>query len=163
LKKGSLAILGAVGIQFPFGNYNANENIQSAIAIGNGATQISLIAIAQYKSNKGFFANGSINYTAKNFDILDALLGEIKLGYAHQFFYVDGFIAKQYSSKNIDILKGKFNSLYHNLAIDYTKIGISVYIPMGKQIGLAGGANTFLSGRNIANATGGYGAIIYSF
>jgi hypothetical protein len=34
---------------------------------------------------------------------------------------------------------------------------------LGKQLGFAAGANTFLLGKNIANATGGYGALIYSF
>ncbi len=162
-KKGNFDLLTSFGVQFPFGSYKIFDNIQSSLSLGNGATQLSAIAVAQYKWNKGFFANGSIQYNAKNFDILDAISGEIKLGYAHQVFYVDAFITKQYSSKSIDLIKGNFNSVYHNLIINYTKVGFSAYIPMQKQIGFAAGFNTYLNGRNIANATGGYGALIYSF
>ncbi|MFX5813278.1 hypothetical protein ABTE31_21470, partial [Acinetobacter baumannii] len=42
---GNLALMAAVGVQTPLGNYRVDESLQSILAIGNRATQINTILI----------------------------------------------------------------------------------------------------------------------
>lgn len=161
--KGKISIIGALGLQAPMSSYAANEGLQSIIAIGNRATSINTTALLQYKNDNGFFANTSGTYSLRNGDVPDALIGEIKLGYAGKAIYADAFIAGQSSSSGTDILKEGFNGVFPATRVNYSKLGVNVYKPIAKGFGVSAGFSTVLGGRNIGAASGGYGAVIYSF
>ncbi len=161
--KGRISIITALGLQLPVGSYKANEGLQSIIAIGNRATQLNLNALVQYKDDKGFFANTSGGYSLRSGDVPDALTGEIKLGYAIKQFYVDAYLAGQSSSKGTDILKEGFDGVFPKTMVNFSKIGLNAYVPIQKGFGVAAGFSSVIGGRNVGAASGGYGALIYSF
>jgi hypothetical protein len=161
--KGSLTLITALGLQAPMGSYKVDESLQSIIAIGNRATQISGIALLQYKNDNGFFVSGSTGYSIKNNDVPNAMTGEIKVGYAVKKYYVDAYIAGQNSGKGTDILKEGFDAVFPKTRVSYSKIGLNAYVPIKKGFGVAAGFSSIVAGRNIGASSGGYGAVIYSF
>ncbi len=161
--KGNLSLITSMGLQLPMGSYKVEEGLQSILAIGNHTTQLNTFALLQYKADKGFFVNGSMGYSLRSGSAPEALVAELKAGYAAKAFYVDAFIAGQSSSKGTDILKEGFTGVFPNTQVNYSKVGLSLYVPISKGFGAAAGFSSYVSGRNIGAASGGYGALIYSF
>jgi hypothetical protein len=160
---GNLALMAAVGVQTPLGNYRVDESLQSILAIGNRATQINTILIANYKFNKGLFLNASGGYSARNNNVPSAILGEFKAGYAGKKVYVDAYIAGQSSSNGTDILKEGFNGVFPQTRVNYSRVGVNLYVPLKYGIGISGGYSSYIAGRNLGASSGGYGALIFSF
>ena len=94
----------------------------------------------------------------------NALLSELKLGYAASKFYVDAFIANQLSDDSgVDILGEGFTGFFPATRVNYTRIGINAFYPLTESIGVTAGTNTYISGRNLGKSTGSYGGLVYSF
>ena len=161
--KGTLALVGALGIDAPLSDYKVNEGLQSIIAIGNHATKINSVILAQYKSNCGIFVSGQLGYSIRNNDVPNAFSSEVKIGYAAKHFYVDAYSSTIVSTSGTDILKEGFQGFFPGTKVVSTKIGGSVYVPLLKGLGVAGGASSYVQGRNLGVASGYYAAIIYSF
>ncbi|MHA7056070.1 hypothetical protein ACWGOQ_0002550 [Aquimarina sp. M1] len=161
--KSKLDFIGSLGVEFPVGNYEVDEGLQSIIAIGNRSTDINSLGILTYKHNSGFFATGQIGYSIRNNDVPDAFFNELKLGYAAQKFYVDAYISNQISQGGVDILGEGFNGFFPATKVNYTRIGLNAYVPVINHIGISGGANTYVAGRNLGVSTGFYGGLTYSF
>ena len=96
-------------------------------------------------------------------DVPNSYTTELKLGYAVEKFYGDAFLANQTSTSGVDILGEGFQGFFPATKVNYTKIGLNLYSPLYKELGLAAGASTLVAGRNIGKATGFYGALVYKF
>lgn len=160
---GNINLIGALGIQTPLGNYQVEESLQSIIAIGNKSTQVNSYILAMYKLKCGLFINGQLGYSLRSTAVPDAFLSEVKVGYAAKHFYVDVFSATQISTSGVDILKEGFTGSFPATKVNSTKIGVNLYVPIVKSFGVSGGASSYVDGRNLGQATGYYGAVIYSF
>ena len=161
---GNLDIIGALGVETPLGNYDVDEGLQSIIAIGNRSTDITGLAIANYKHNSGIFAIGQVGYSLRSNEVPNALISELKLGYAASVIYGDIFIANQLSSSDgVDILGQGFTGFFPATRVNYTRIGANMFVPIVKGFGLTAGINTYIEGRNLGDSTGAYSGISYSF
>ena len=155
--------IGVLGVEKPM-NYKSDEGLQSILAIGDNATKLNVSGILMFKNKSGMFASGQIGNTFKNNKVPNALTSEWKLGYAASKFYIDGFFATQLnSSTGVDILQPGFEGFFPATRVNYTRVGANVYYPFTKHIGIAAGANTYLSGRNLGKATGFYGGLVFNF
>ena len=164
IMSGNLDIIGALGVETPLGNYNVDEGLQSIIAIGNRSTDITGLAIANYKHNSGFFAIGQLGYSLRSNEVPNAVISELKLGYAASVIYGDIYIANQLSgSDGVDILGEGFTGFFPATQVNYTRIGANMFVPIVKGFGLTAGINTYIEGRNLGDSTGAYSGISYSF
>lgn len=163
-EKSSLDFIGSVGVETPLSDYSANEGLQSIIAIGNESFRFSALGIATFKTNSGIFVTGQAGYSFRASNVPDALITELKLGYAASKFYVDAFVANQLSDKEgVDILGEGFVGFFPATRVNYTRVGVNGYAPLYGGVGLTAGVNSYVAGRNIGKSTGFYGGLVYSF
>lgn len=153
----------AAGLRTPLGSYAVDEGLQSIIAIGNRATSLNGLAIAQFKTGFGLFASTQAGCSLRNGEVPNALLGEIKLGYAGARFYVDAWYAGQVSDGGVNILGEGFTGFFPATDVSFNRAGINVFVPIAGGFGISGGVSKYLSGRNIGESTGVSGGLIYSF
>ncbi len=151
------------GIQTPLGSYKVDEGLQSILAIGNRATAFTGVAIAQYQTMSGVFIGGQLGYSVKSDVVPNAILGQIKAGYAGSNFYVAASLGGQQSTDGVDILRDGFVGVFPNTKVNYSKLGVDVYVPIIPGVGISGGFASVLSGRNIGKSTGLYGGLSVSF
>ena len=159
----NLKLIGAVGVKTPVGDYEVDEGLQSIIAIGNRSTTVNMIAIAMFKTKYGIFTSGQFGTGFATQGVPDSYMSELKLGYAAKRIYGDVFIANQTSTTGVDILGNGFQGFFPATKVDFTRVGVNLYAPIYKAIGLAGGANSYIAGRNIGKATGFYAGVVYKF
>lgn len=159
----NLKIIGAVGVKTPVGDYKVDEGLQSIIAIGNRSTTVSTIGIAMFKTKFGIFASGQFGTNIATEGVPDSYMSEFKLGYAGSKVYADVFVANQTSTTGVDILGEGFQGFFPATRVNFTRVGLNLYAPLYKAIGLVGGANSYVDGRNIGKATGFYGGVVYKF
>ncbi|MBK9336519.1 MAG: hypothetical protein IPM98_07985 [Lewinellaceae bacterium] len=160
---GKLDFIVAAGLKTPLGNYKVDEGLQSIIAIGNRATSVGGMAIAQFRASSGFFATTQIGYSLRNGEVPNALVGEIKAGYGNRYFYVDAWYAGQVSDGGVNILGEGFTGFFPATDVTYTRAGLSVFVPVAAGFGISAGVNKYLTGRNIGEATGFSGSVVYAF
>lgn len=153
----------AAGLRTPLGNYAADEGLQSIIAIGNRATSLNGLAIAQFKTDFGLFVGTQAGYSFRNGEVPNALLGEIKVGYAGARFYVDAWYAGQVSDGGVNILGEGFTGFFPATDVSFNRAGVNVFVPIAGGFGISGGVSKFLNGRNVGESTGVSGGIVYSF
>lgn len=162
--KGMIDFIAAAGIEAPLGDYRVDEGLQSIIAIGNRSTDITGLAIAHYKNNNGIFATGQLGYSLRSNSVPNALLSEVKLGYAASKFYLEGYVANQLSDKSgVDILGEGFAGFFPATRVNYTRLGFNVYVPVYQGLGLSGGYANYIEGRNLGDADGFNWGVTYSF
>ena len=161
--KRTFNLVGAVGVKMPLGNYTVDNGLQSIVAIGNRATSFNTLVIGILKDNSGLFVSGQAGYCFRNRDVPDAVISELKVGLAKPRFYVDAFIANQTSTSGTDILEEGFQGFFPSTKVNYTRIGLNVFVPIYRQFGLCTGTSTYIDGRNLGQATSYYGAISMSF
>ncbi|AWG20419.1 hypothetical protein FFWV33_02180 [Flavobacterium faecale] len=159
----SLRLIGAVGVKTPLSNYKVEEGFQSIIAIGNRSTTVSTTGMAMFKMNSGVFASGQVAGNYASNDVPNSVTTELKVGYAAKSFYGDVFIANQKSTGGVDIFGEGFAGYFPTTKVNYTKIGVDLYAPVYKDWGVSAGASTLVAGRNIGQATGFYGGLVYKF
>lgn len=162
-KEGRINLIGSLGVELPVGGYDVDEGLQSIIAIGNRSTDINAIGIANYKHDSGFFVTGQTGYSLRSNDVPNAFLNQLKIGYAAGSFYLDGFIANQISEDGVDILGEGFTGFFPATQVNFTRVGLNVFVPVVSQFGVSAGANTYVAGRNLGQSTGFYGGLTYSF
>ncbi len=160
---GTLRFVGALGLATPLSNYPVNEGLQSILAIGNRATSLNTTLLAHYQTNMGLFAAAQASYSLRNNDVPNAILSEIKVGYGCKFLYADAWIGSQRSTSGVDILGLGFEGFFPATKVNYTRTGINLFVPVVKGLGISAGANTYLNGRNVGDATGFYGGIVLSY
>lgn len=155
-------VVGA-GLKTPLGNYRADEGLQSILAIGNRATSVNGLAIAHLQFNDGLFLTTQAGYSLRNGEVPNALLGEIKAGYAGRHIYVDTWFAGQVSDGGVNILGEGFTGFFPATDVSFNRIGLNVYVPIAGGLGLSAGVSRYLSGRNVGQSTGFSGAVVYNF
>jgi hypothetical protein len=144
----------SAGVQTPVGGYKADEGFQSIIAIGNDATKVSGLLIGHIKVNTGFFITGQMGYRKSNNQVPDALVSEIKAGYAASKVYFDAWFANQNSIEGTNILQPGFDGFFPATQVDFTRVGANLYFPLYKGIGINGGLNSYLIGKNVGKSSG---------
>ena len=158
---GKIDFLLSAGVKTPIGSYKADEGLQSIIAIGNRATTVTGIAGAHWKAANGLFTTTQAGYSIRNGEVPNAMIGEIKAGYAGSRFYADAWVAGQTSDGGTNILGEGFNGFFPATDVSYHRAGLNIYVPVGGGFGIAAGASKYLSGRNIGEATGFSGSVVY--
>jgi hypothetical protein len=153
----------AGGLKTPLGNYKVDEGLQSIIAIGNRATSVNGLAIAQFQSKSGFFLSGQTGYSLRSGRVPNALTGEVKAGYGNRYFYFDAWYAGQVSDGGTNILAEGFDGFFPATDVTFTRAGVNLYIPIKGGVGFSAGASRFLTGRNVGASTGYSMALIYSW
>lgn len=160
----NLSLLATAGVQTPIGDYKVDEGLQSIIAIGNRSTSINAIAAAHFKMDSGVFATAQGGYSFRSNDVPNAFISEFKAGYAGSSFYVDAYVAGQLSSKDApDILQEGFVGVFPVTRVNYTRVGLNVFVPIVSSFGVAGGGSTYVAGRNLGKSTAFYGGLVFSF
>jgi hypothetical protein len=159
----SLSLMGNLGLETPLSSYEVDEGLQSILAIGNQSTRVNTVGIATFKLNNGVFATGQLGYSLRSEDVPDAILSQLKIGYAAEKFYGDVFIGAQKSTSGVDILGEGFQGFFPATEGSYTRIGVNLFAPIYKDFGASGGFSQIVDGRNIGTATGFYLGLNYSF
>ena len=163
MTESTLDLLLSAGVQTPVGSYNADEGLQSIIAIGNKSTKGTGLAIAQIKLDKGLFLTGQVGYRVATNQVPNAVISEIKAGYAASKIYLDVWAAFQNSSKGTDILQPGFNGFFPATQVNYSRVGGNIYAPIYKGFGANLGFNAYVSGRNLGKSTGYSASLVYNY
>lgn len=158
-----IGFLIAAGLRTPAGNYRADEGLQSILAIGNRATAINAIGGAHFQTRFGLFATAQVGYSLRSGEVPNALIGEIKAGYAGRFVYVDAWYAGQTSYGGVNILGEGFTGFFPATDVTFNRAGINLYAPIAGGFGLSAGFSKYLNGRNIGESTGYSLGLAYSF
>ena len=153
----------AAGIKSPLGSYRVDEGLQSILAIGNRATNITGLAIAQFRSKSGFFVSTQAGYSYRTGVVPKAVIGEVKAGYGAAHFYIDAWYAGQISQSGVNILGEGFKGVFPETDVSYNRVGANIFVPIVKGFGISGAVSQYISGRNVGKSTGFSGSLIYSF
>ena len=162
-EKFNFNLIGAAGIKSPLGDYRVNDGLQSIVAIGNKSSSLNLLGIGTIRHQSGLFACGQAGYSLRNNDVPDALISELKVGFIQAHYYFDAFIANQTSTSGTDILAEGFEGFFPSTRVNYTRVGLNIYVPIADKFGVCLGGSRYLDGRNVGKSTGFYGGISYSF
>jgi len=158
---GKLDGIASLGFGIPTG-YKSN----SILSIGNGAFSTNLHVGGHLQLNQGFFTTLVAGYSLRgktadsfnvnngnDFDVPNAFLAAAKLGYASSKFYAELWLDHQStSSEGVDIMGPGFMGNFPETKVDYTRLGVSAYVPITPVVGLSAGYGTVLNGRNIGAA-----------
>lgn len=159
LKKSLLTLIGATGTSLPVGNYQVERELESVVSIGSRSNQFTNLLVANYKLDFGLFLIGTGGYSIRSNRVPNAFITEAKLGFAGSFVYFDIFYANQSSSAQDMVNSNSGQSIFEVNNVNYSKIGLNLYFPIVKKVGIAAGINKYTSGLS-KNQQGGYGALI---
>lgn len=162
-KKGDISLQGSFGVTTPMSDYKVDEGLESIIAIGNRATTFNAIGIAHYKTSNGLFVTGQLGYSLRNTEVPDAILSQVKAGFASNSFYIDGYIGNQTSTGGVDVLRSGFTGFFPATKVNYTKIGGSIYAPVDPNIGIGIGGGAVIDGRNVGKSYYATVGLTYNF
>ncbi|MGB0402559.1 MAG: transporter [Salibacteraceae bacterium] len=155
--KGTLSFMTTAGFGTPMSNYNT----ESLYAIGQQASAFDGRLVAQYFLKTGWFFMAQTGYTLRSEPTPSSIPAAIKVGLAKDKFYFDFYYDFQYALGGTDYLDGS-NSKFTTLGVSYHKLGGTFYKPILKgKAGLAFGAYSVISGRNVGQSIGASAAFIY--
>ena len=154
---GTLSFLGALGFATPLSDYEADQ----VLSIGNQATRADLRLLTHFQSNGGLFGELQAGYSLRSNDVPNATLLSAKIGYAAEKFYIDVWSDTQISDSDApDIGPG---IPFSQTRVNYTQIGVSVFVPVVSSFGVSAGFGQYVSGRNVGLSTRFSGGLVYSF
>ncbi|GAA4365425.1 hypothetical protein GCM10023185_35680 [Hymenobacter saemangeumensis] len=157
-----LDVLGVAGVSTPISNYETSQGLEYIIAIGNRATKYTAAGVAHLKTASGVFLTGQAGYSLRENPVPNAFVGEAKVGYAGPKTYVEAYASFQKSDGGTDILQPGFDGLFTATKVDYVRVGVSIFRPIAKGVGVVLGANTYVAGRNLGQSTGFSAGISYN-
>ena len=143
---------------------------QGVISLGNGATTINPFFILQYKFKKGLFFETFYSHSFKKsryeFNVPDADLYNLKIGYARQKFYGDVRLTIQNSVGGTDIFSDEFwaqggLASFPNNKVDFTNLSVNLYYPITNKIGISTFLTQTLVGRNVRKEKGFSLGLVY--
>ncbi|WP_026232022.1 transporter [Neolewinella persica] len=153
--------LASAGVSLP-GGYEPN----GILSIGSGAFAADLKIGGHLQLTSGVFATAIAGYSLRgsaddtfgviegeSFDVPNAINLMAKLGYAGGFFYVDGWIDYQSSSDGVDIMGPGFTGNFPETKVDYTRVGLTGYMPINHYSGISVSYGSVISGRNLGKTT----------
>ncbi|WP_299894324.1 transporter [uncultured Aquimarina sp.] len=163
---GKLGIGAALGTSIPIGNYEA----EGVLSLGNNANTFNANVMAQLTTKVNFFTEVQYGYSLKDnsdFDVPNAQVYGIKLGYFNNYFYTHVQLAVQDSMDGLDIGTPEFAEAGGPRAlpqteVDYTNINVNLYIPVYKnEIGVSTAYNQNIDGRNFSKETSFSFGLVY--
>ncbi|MAP55450.1 transporter [Altibacter sp.] len=140
----------ALGFSTPLSNYT----IGGLNDIGQQATSLEPIIMGHYQLDTGWFVTLQTGYAFKFDEVPDALPTTLKLGRALQTWYFDGYYESQYSFGGIDYRGTPRPQNFKEFAVDYHKIGGTIFKPLFKNFGIYGSVSYVFAGRNIFQGPG---------
>lgn len=161
---GNLSFLAALGAATPLSDYAAD----AVLSVGNHATRVDGRLITHFQANSGVFGALQAGYSLRSDDVPNATLLSAKLGYAAEKFYVDLWSETQISDADApDIGQAPFfsetSTPFSLTRVNYTQIGVSVFVPIVSSLGVSASFGQYVSGRNVGLSTRLSGGLIYSF
>ena len=162
-KKGDISLQGSFGVTTPISDYRVDQGLESIVAIGNRATTFNAIGLAHYKKSNGLFVTGQLGYSLRSTDVPDAVVSQLKAGFASSRFYIDGYIGNQTSLGGVDILRNGFTGNFPATKVNYTRVGGTIYAPIDPNIGLSIGGGGLIDGRNVGKSYYTTVGVTYNF
>ncbi|MBK0384130.1 hypothetical protein I5M32_14265 [Pedobacter sp. SD-b] len=163
-KKGNVSFLGSLGVTTPLSDYaNSPTSLQSIIAIGNRSTTYNAVLIGHYKDSRGFFITAQAGYSLRTTDVPDAVLSELKIGFAVNRFYIAAQVGNQTSTGGVDILRSGFTGSFPATKVNYTKVGGTIYTPIDGNLGISVSGGGLVDGRNVGKSYYGSAGLTYNF
>jgi hypothetical protein len=163
-KKENFSFQGGLGVTTPISDYkNSPTSLQSIIAIGNRATTYNAILIGHYKDERGFFITGQAGYSLRTTVVPDAVLSQLKIGYAVNRFYIAAEVGNQTSTGGVDILRNGFTGSFPATKVNYTKVGGTIYTPIDGNLGISVSGGGLVDGRNVGKSYYGSAGLTYNF
>lgn len=153
---GKLDLGVAAGYGMPVGDYEG----RGIISIGTNATAITGRAIAQLTTSKNYFVELQGGYSLRDnsdYEVPNAMIYGMKLGYFNEFIYFHGQLAYQDSMDGLDIGTPEWVAAGGPAAlpqteVDFLILNVSFYVPILKDLGgISASVNTTLDGRNVSN------------
>lgn len=144
---------GAAGVSLPVGDYEG----AGVLSLGNQSTSVDGNAMVQYTTNFKLFTEVQAGYSMRSssdFEIPNALLYSVKVGYYNDWIYAHAQVGIQNSLSGLDIGTPEFAEAGGAAAlpeteVDYTNLSFDVYTPIYKEtLGVSAGYGTTLDGRN---------------
>jgi hypothetical protein len=161
--KNRLDVVAMGGVKTPVSNYAVNDGLQSIVAIGNRATNITSGVVTQLRAPLGIYIAAQGGYSYRTGEVPDAVVGELKIGYGTKLIHVTGWYAKQISLGGVDIVGNGFTGFFPATDVSFTRAGANVYVPIASGFGLSGGVSQYVSGRNVGKSTGYSASIVFTF
>ena len=161
---GNLSFLAALGAATPLSDYAAD----AVLSIGNHATRVDGRLITHFQSNSGAFGALQVGYSLRSDDVPNATLLSAKVGYAAEKFYIDLWSETQVSDADApDIGQAPFfsetSTPFSQTRVNYTQIGVSVFVPLVSSLGVSASFGQYVSGRNVGLATRISGGLVFNF
>jgi len=157
------------------GSYAFDYEPTGILSIGNGAPSFDSKVGLQYNDNSGFFGNVIVGYSLRgeadnnlglgngdSFNVPNSYNTQIKLGYACNIFYADLWYDSQKTNKGIDTGGDGFFGNFPETKVNYSRVGLNLFSPITKNIGVSVGAGTVVDGRNVGKTTYYSGALVLS-
>lgn len=155
-----------IGIATIGGSYAFDYEANGILSIGSGAPEVDAKLGLQYNAKSGFFSNVFVGYAlkgeaentfnigdGKDFDVPNSVNAQIKIGYANSHFYVDTWFDAQKSNGSIDIGGAGFAANFPETKVNYSRVGLNVYVPVVKNLGFSVAAGSVVSGRNVGKSS----------
>lgn len=152
---GRIGLGAALGGSLPVGNYEG----EGVLSLGNNANTANLNVLAQLTTKFNLFTELQYGYSLKDnrdYDVPNAQVYGIKLGYFNRHFYTHVQLAVHDSMDGLDIGTPEFAEAGGPRAlpqteVDFTNLNVNLYIPIYKnEVGLSTGYHKNLDGRNFS-------------
>ncbi len=166
-KNSSKLTLGAAaGISLPISDYEA----AGVLSIGNRAVASDILGVFNYTTPFKIFAELQTGYSVRSssdFEIPNAALHSIKVGYFNDWIYAHAKLGIQDSMSGMDIGTPEFAAaggamVLPETEVDYTLLSFDLYTPIYKNnLGLSAGYGRALNGRNFNSESSFSLALVY--
>ncbi len=165
-KVGKIGLGAAVGASIPVGDYEG----EGVLSIGNNANTYNASLLTQFTSSINVFAEAQAGYSLKEsskFNVPNAIVYGVKVGYFNRYFYAHAQLAVQDSMDGLDIGTEEFvaaggPSVLPETEVDYTNLNFNLYVPFYKQtVGVSAAYNTNLDGRNFSKESSFTVGLVY--
>jgi|GEM_PF-872479 len=158
---GTFSFGAAIGGSTPLMDYET----EGLGAIGQQATSIIPMGVAQYKAGSGMFVSLVGGQIAASTPTPDALIGTFRVGKASSSTYWEAYIQAQeaYGGKDYLGVGDLAPSTFKELGVSFIRAGGKYYKPVGDRFGWVVEANYVLSGRNVDQSVMAAGSFIMHF
>jgi len=158
-KNGQFEISSALGFSTPLSDYEIGDLND----IGQQATVLETRAMVHYKWNSGWFTTIQSGFSFKFQETPNSLPATLKLGKATTNWYYDIYYDYQHSFGRIDYLGTPSPQNFKRFAVDFHKVGTTLFRAINDEIGGYLSFSYVLDGSNIfLGSTYGAG-VSYSF
>lgn len=132
------------------------------LSLGTGAFTTDLHLGGHLQLEGGFFTTLAAGYSLRgkadnnfggdDFDVPNAFLAIGKIGYAASKFYAAAWVDHQgTSSDGVDIGTPAFTGNFPETRVNYTRLGLTGFVPLRPAFGLSATYGTVVDGRNVGN------------